>query len=166
MTTRDDRPYKGTRPNQVLARQKRFLQAYAAHGTIKAACDASKSSRYAVSMWRHHDAEGFKERFRQAEEEFREMIHDIGLDRIKIQKPNDNPVLLITYLNAHWPEKFRRDPYYANNSAKEVMVEWKKWVKEQGKKPTGEDVTDKEQDTAKKRAVAEIEELLKRRGSY
>jgi hypothetical protein len=115
-------------------------------------------------MWRHHDAEGFKDRFRQSEEEFREMIHDIGLDRIKIQKPNDNPVLLIAYLNAHWPEKFRRDPYYANSSAKEVMVEWKKWVKEQGKKPSGEDVTDKEQDAAKKRAVAEIEELLKRRG--
>ena len=165
MTTRDDRPYKGTRPNEVLARQKRFLRAYAAHGTIKAACDASKISRYAFSMWRHHDAEGFKERFRQSEEEFREMIHDIGLDRIKIQKPNDNPVLLIAYLNAHWPEKFRRDPYYANSSAKEVMVEWKKWVKEQGKKPSGEDVTDKEQDAAKKRAVAEIEELLKRRGA-
>jgi len=165
MTTRDDRPYKGTRPNEVLARQKRFLRAYAAHGTIKAACDASKISRYAFAMWRHHDAEGFKDRFRQSEEEFREMIHDIGLDRIKIQKPNDNPVLLIAYLNAHWPEKFRRDPYYANNSAKEVMVEWKKWVKEQGKKPSGEDTADKEQDTAKKRAVAEIEELLKRRGS-
>ena len=165
MSTWDDRPYKGLRPNEVLKRQKKFLQAYAEPGTISAACRESKISSYTVQGWRHHDAEGFKERFRLAERDIREMIHDIGLERIRIQKPNDNPVLLLAYRNAHWPEKFRKDPYYANNEANELISEFKKWHKENSRGGPPEKKADKEEADAKKQAGAEIEELLKRRGS-
>ena len=118
-------------------------------------------SRNTVWSWQKNDIHGFAKKYEKGKEEFREYLQDIAVDRVKDQKPNDNPVLLITLLNAHWPEKYRPGSTGADNAAKEIMSEWKKWVKQSKKTtpPADEEKSDSQQ------AVEEAQQILARKGS-
>ena len=98
-----------TQKTETLSRQKTFLAVYRETGSVRKSCDAMELKRPTVDSWIHRDLYGFKDQFRQALEDFREYLQDLAIGRVQDQKPNDNPVLLITLLNAHWPEKYRRD---------------------------------------------------------
>ena len=118
-----DRSYKGTRePELVKARQDAFIAAYGECGSIRAACQASEVSRSAYYGWMNNNVQGFKEKFATARDMFREMLQDIAVERVKTQKPNDNPVLLIALLNAHYPELYKKDAQ-VTNAGKEIMEE-------------------------------------------
>jgi hypothetical protein len=80
------------------------------------------------------------------------MLQDMAVERVKAQKPGDNPVLLIALLNAHWAEKYRPNAVVSEDVAKEVLAEWRKQRKEE---------------RAKQReasAVEQAEEILEHRG--
>jgi hypothetical protein len=140
--------------------QDAFLAAYVFAGSIKKASEAVDISRYTVSGWISKDVQGFRVRFEGAKDDFKEYLQDMAVDRVKSQKPGDNPVLLITLLNAHWPEKYRKTGSSADGSAKEVMGEWKKWVKENRKQTTAEN-----KDTEETNVVEEAERIIAKKSS-
>lgn len=155
----------GSSAADTKARQDAFLSAYSLVGSFRNACDGIEISRSTVRSWIHTDQQGFKARYRESQEEFREFLQDIAVERVKDQKPNDNPVLLITLLNAHWPEKYRRDAYYADNSAKEIMSEWKKWVKDNQKAENKRARANERYaaETEKEEAIQEVQKILSRK---
>ena len=150
---------------RVKARQDLFLISYGKTGTIKSACEASGQDRATIYKWRTEDVQNFKIRFEQANELFREGLQDLALNRIREQKPDGNPVLLITMLNACWPEKYRRDAYRADDGAKELMTEWKKWKKDMEKRDkTKAEVKEEIQEIDERtNAIQEVEKMLARR---
>ena len=158
-----DRSYKGTvEPDFVRARQDAFLVAYGECGTVRASCAAADVGRSTVDDWNRSDAHGFRAKYAVAKELYREHIQDIAWERVKVQKPNDNPVLLITLLNAHWPEKYRRDGNTVTDEVKEMMVEWKKWVRESRSSGKNKPAVN-EAEEAQRSAVDEVEKLLARK---
>jgi|TARA_R100000306_G_scaffold2656_1_gene5552 hypothetical protein len=170
-TTGDKKkPDKTLANKRIKDRQDAFLIAYGKTGTINSACKALGMDRSNVYSWRKKDVQNFKFRFETAHEIFREGLFDMALERIKQQKPDGNPVLFLAALNAFWPEKFRRDAYKADDGAKEMMGEWKKWKKDQekSKKKTGREITAEEQEDQqeleeRKNAIDEVEKILSRR---
>ena len=158
-----DRSYKGTvEPDFVRARQDAFLVAYGECGTVRASSAAADEGRSTVDDWNRSDAQGFRVKYAVAKELYREHIQDIAWERVKVQKPNDNPVLLITLLNAHWPEKYRRDGNTVTDEVKEMMVEWKKWVRESRSSGKSQPAVN-EAEEAQRSAVDEVEKLLARK---
>jgi len=158
-----DRSYKGkVEPDFVRARQDAFLVAYGECGTVRASCAAADVGRSTVDDWNRSDAHGFRAKYAVAKELYREHIQDIAWERVKVQKPNDNPVLLITLLNAHWPEKYRRDGNTVTDEVKEMMVEWKKWVRESRNTGKNKPAVN-EAEEAQRSAVDEVEKLLARK---
>lgn len=111
----------------TVARQDAFLQAFADVGSIRSAAPGAGITRQAVHNWIKDDQYHFRSRFEQAILQFREQLQDLAVERVKVQKPNDNPVLLIAMLNAHWPEKYRRDTVViGSDSSKEMLAELRK----------------------------------------
>ena len=145
------------------ALQESFLAAYGEVGSVRKACNASEVGRSTVEGWLRRDAFGFKAKYEVAKEIFREMLQDMALERAQAQKPNDNPVLLITLLNAAWPEKYRRQNYMADDSAKEMMSEWKKWVKENNKKSKADEKAASDEENVRQNAMDEVERILNRK---
>ena len=157
-----DRSYKGTRePELVKARQDAFIAAYGECGSIRAACQASEVSRSAYYGWMNNNVQGFKEKFATARDMFREMLQDIAVERVKTQKPNDNPVLLIALLNAHYPELYKKDAQ-VTNAGKEIMEEWKKFLSEYNK-PSKENPKISEVEQQQKNAIDEVEKILSKK---
>ena len=150
---------------RTKARQDKFLAAYGEAGTIRGACTLSEVTRSTVADWRHRDVQNFKVRFETSNELFRESLQDLAFARVRLQKPDGNPVLLITLLNACWPEKYRRDTYRADDNAREMMIEWKKWKKsqEKGRKAVQAEKEPNEDAEARKNAIDEVEKILSRR---
>ena len=149
----------------VRARQSAFLAAYGEVGSVRAACEASKVGRSTVNDWIRYDAENFRAKFSVAKEIFRESLQDLAVDRVKHQKPNDNPVLLITLLNAHWSELYRRDGAAASNDVREMMAEWKRFVKDNNRKHKSVQEKEKmdEGAVAARNAINEVEKIMSRR---
>ena len=121
--------------------------------------------RSTVNDWIRYDAENFRAKFSVAKEIFRESLQDLAVDRVKHQKPNDNPVLLITLLNAHWSELYRRDGAAASNDVREMMAEWKRFVKDNNRKHKSVQEKEKmdEGDVAALNAINEVEKIMSRR---
>ena len=93
-----------TRPASVMKRQKRFLKMYSMMGSVRGACKAINVNRETVRLWKNGNVNNFNEYFEEAELEFSDYLNDISLERIKLQKPSDNPALLIAALNARHPK--------------------------------------------------------------
>jgi hypothetical protein len=148
----------------VRARQDAFLVAFGEVGSIRSAASAAGVGRSTVSDWISKDIQGFRMRMEAARHVFREYLQDMAFERVKNQKPDANPVLMITLLNRFWPEVFRRDAYRADDPAKEVMMDLRKWMKANSpeSKKTEEEV---EEASARKRAIDEVEKLLARKAS-
>ena len=146
----------------TMAKQDAFIAAYGECGSVKAAAEASQVSRATVYDWISKDLYGFKDKMAVAREIFREMLQDMAVERVKSQKPNDNPVLLITLLNAHWAEKYRRDSQTTNTSAKEIMQEWQKWVSD-NKQTSKDNPKISEAEQQKQNAINEVEKILSRK---
>ena len=111
----------GKEPEDVKARQDLFLSLYSELGSIRAAAKEMNISRRTPTRWIKDDIQGFKERFEEAKFNFREMLQDIAVNRVKEQGSKDNPVLLIALLNAHWAEKYRPQTTSVDDTAKEVL---------------------------------------------
>ena len=112
---------KGTDPEDTVLRQDIFLSHYSELGSIRAASEASGMSRSTPHQWVKDDKHGFAKRFEDAKHDFREMLQDLAVNRVKAQGPKDNPVLLITLLNAHWAEKYRPKESGVDETAKDTL---------------------------------------------
>ena len=113
----------------LLKRQADFLKAYKEVGTITHAAKIANISRGAVAQWNQLDYEGFRDQFETAKEEFADSLEQMAFQRIQQQKPTDNPVLLITLLNAHRPDKYRPKPVDVDETAKFILLELRNKLK-------------------------------------
>ena len=118
---------KWAREQQVRDNQSSFLKAYAIVGTIRGACSsAGIANRRTVQRWVEADQYGFRERFEDTKHIFREKLEEIAFQRLEQQKPESNPVLLITMLNAHHPEKYRPQSQPVNEEARTTLLEMRR----------------------------------------
>jgi hypothetical protein len=113
-------------------RQKQFLMAFAANGTVKAAMGlAGIRHRKTVAEWRR-DPE-FLDEMENAARDFREGLEELAFSRLKDQSANSNPILLITMLNAHWPEKYRPGGTVEDDQAKRIQLDIRRLISQQKK---------------------------------
>ena len=103
-----------------------FLEAFAEWGTVRKGCDAAGVSREAYWWWYRTDPDFVKsvDLMRQS---FAESLEAIALDRVKNPDKNrGSDVLLLGLLNANMPAKFRPSVAMDQDSAKELITEWRK----------------------------------------
>ena len=147
----------GKEPEDVKARQDLFLGLYSEMGSIRAAAKEMNISRRTPTRWIKDDIQGFKERFEEAKFNFREMLQDIAVNRVKEQGSKDNPVLLIALLNAHWAEKYRPQTTSVDDTAKEVLSD----LRDRFKVIKKEEETE---DTSEVSPQQQVEDILKGKG--
>lgn len=103
---------------RVVASQDAFLAAFAETGSVRTAAPAAGVLRSLVYYWQAHNLHRFKDRIDVAHHGFRERLQDIAIARIEEPQGNrGSDVLLLGTLNAHWPEKYRRDAMIVSNDA-------------------------------------------------
>jgi hypothetical protein len=121
---------KDTNIESVKVRQDVFLRTYEKLGVITKACEAIGIHRDTVRKWKTHDWYGFRERFFDSHMVFTESLEELAINRVKIQKPSDNPTLLIALLNANNPNKYRPQLGNTDEIARDLMVSMKKSFKD------------------------------------
>ena len=109
----------GRTPQDVIDRQDAFLKAFAELGTISHSANAVGVNRTTVQRWLSSNAEGFRERWIEANLDWRDNLEHHAWERVKQQKPESNPALLITMLNGNLPEKYK---YLTNTSNDEEQL--------------------------------------------
>lgn len=97
-----------------------FLRAYAECGNLSNAGLAVGISRKEHYYWLDAYPD-YAAAFEQAKETFTDDLEQIALDRVRKQKPGDNPTLLIALLNANRPEKYRPNVVVNAVEAKNVL---------------------------------------------
>ena len=148
---------EGRAPEDVKARQDFFMTLYSELGSIRAAAKEMGINRKTVNRWIKGDVQGFKERFEESKYDFREMLQDLAVNRVKEQSPKDNPVLLIALLNAHWAEKYRPQVTSVDDTAKEVLGEMRDRFKAMKK-------VDDSEETSEVTPQQQVEDILKGKG--
>ena len=145
---------------ETIAVQDAFLSAYGECGTVRTAATAAGIHRSTMYKWEEKNLYGFKDKKFEAFQIFKEYLQDLALERVKSQSPKDNPVLLLSMMNAFIPE-FNRNSKGDVSEAKELLAELKRWRKET------DDVKaipmDAETVNAKKNAIDEVEKILSRK---
>jgi hypothetical protein len=115
-------------------RQKLFLQGIRETGTISSALEkAGGIDRSTYKKWLANDPD-FPELYDDAQKEFGERLEGvvigIVMDPEAVKK---NPVLMITMLNAHLPWKYRPTGVVEEDTAREVLKEFRKAAKKSPK---------------------------------
>jgi hypothetical protein len=121
------------RSEDTRKRKEKFLNAYEENGTIRSACMIVGIARNTYTDWVVHDFVFSKEmdRRRQA---FGEKLEEIALDRV--QNPGQgkgSDILLLGLLNANLPSKYRPQFAMTEDTAKDLIIEWRKAAKEVSK---------------------------------
>ena len=147
------------RKEDAVRRKEIFLAAYEEWGTIRKACEITGISRNGYGNWQKGDPE-FTRRLDLMRQSFAESLEGLALDRVRNPDKNrGSDLLLIGLLNANMPQKYRPQFAMSEDSAKELITEWRKAAKEVGKDRGGE---------AEKLAVTveqTLSEILEKRGS-
>ena len=131
------------------------------YGTVRKACAVSGISRKTYDHWQKNDPE-FSQSMDLARRSFAESLEELALDRVRNpEKGKGSDVLLLGLLNANMPHKFRPQLAMNEDSAKELIVEWRKAAKEiKRDKPAPEEAAILNEDVEKTLA-----EILEKRGS-
>lgn len=111
------------RQRQTWDKQEVFLATYAEMGSIRKAAPAAGVDRSTERLWRRHDVLGYARRFEDAVLEFREMLEDIALDRVKHPSLNGRiggDGALSHLLNANHPDKFRDRPKVDDDTQQKI----------------------------------------------
>ena len=140
-------------------RKETFLNAYEEHGTIRAACAITGIKRPTYNDWHVHDPV-FSKDMDSRRQAFGEKLEAIALDRV--QNPGQGKggdILLLGLLNANLPSKYRPQFAMSEDTAKDLIIEWRKAAKDIKKdveeKPA--ELTGHVEDT--------LQEILERRGN-
>ena len=127
-----------------------FLTAFEEWGTVKKGCDAAGVHRDTYWWWHRTDPE-FAKSVDLMRQSFAESLEAIALDRVKNPDKNrGSDVLLLGLLNANMPSKFRPSIAMDQDSAKELITEWRKAsqsVKKGGEKQGDEPLPASVEDT-------------------
>ena len=100
------------------------------YGTIRKACEVSGVPRKTYDVWNRDDPE-FSVSMDLARRSFAESLEELALERVKNpEKGKGSDVLLLGLLNANMPHKFRPQLALNEDSAKELITEWRKAAKE------------------------------------
>ena len=122
-------PYRS--PEETQYSQDIFLEAYAMCGVIKDAAQAANTHPATITAWKNDDAYGFRSKFEQAKQDFREQLETLAFERIKDPEGNrGSDVLLIFLLKAHHPDKYREQIVQddaARDFISDLRREAKKW---------------------------------------
>ena len=114
------------RKQDAVKRKALFLAAYEEWGTIKKSCELSGITRKTFKNWNYTDTE-FSNDMAEAKRTFGETLEAIALDRVKNPDKNrGSDVLLLGLLNANMPAKYRPSIAMDQDSAKELITEWRK----------------------------------------
>ena len=117
-------------PQPKEDRQKVFVEALEQWGTIRKACEVSNVPRRTHFTWVRNDPE-YSVSVDLARRSFAESLEEIALDRVRNpEKGKGSDVLLLGLLNANMPHKFRPQLALNEDSAKELITEWRKAAKE------------------------------------
>jgi hypothetical protein len=138
-------------------RKEIFLAAYEEYGTIRASCRAAGVSQAAYLNWHARDDEFVKE-LELKKRSFAESLEELALDRVRNPDKNrGSDLLLIGLLNANMPSKYRPQFAMSEDSAKELITEWRKAARDIGRvsRPT-KDENGAELPTSVERTLAEI----------
>ena len=123
------RAKSSTQRNTMLASRRRFLLAFEEHGTIRHACRAAHVPRSSIYVWQE-DPE-FAAELHVARLAFAEMLEGLALERVKNPDKNrGSDVLLLGLLNANLPSKYRPQFAMSEDSARDLIIEWRKAAKE------------------------------------
>jgi hypothetical protein len=107
-----------------------FAEAMGEWGTVKKACDLAGIARRTYMWWRTVDPD-FVQAVDDARHIFAEGLEEIALERVKNPDKNrGSDVLLLGLLNANMPSKFRPQTAMSEDSAKELITEWRKASRE------------------------------------
>ena len=107
-------------------RQASFLRAYRKIGTHSGAFRVAKISKDTYNKWMKTEPDFMRE-VSEARHEFGEYLEEIALERVKNPDKNrGSDVLLLGLLNANLPQKFRPQFAMGEDSAKDLIIEWRK----------------------------------------
>ena len=130
------------RKEQADKRKAHFLEVFEEWGTIRRACDVVGIPRGTYNRWHSEDPD-FSRSVDLARQAFAESLEEIALDRVRNpDKGKGSDVLLLGLLNANMPQKFRPQLAMNEDSAKELIVEWRKAAKEVKRDGPAEDGTE------------------------
>ena len=114
---------KATRKAQQLENQGTFLRLFGQLGTIQAAAEGTGLDRQAHYDWISGDAQGYRARWEDARQRWRETLEQKAMDRINDPQGNrGSDVLLLAMLNAAWPEKYRQNVVVVDDTAKDLLA--------------------------------------------
>ena len=112
------------------ARKRVLIATLEEYGTIRKACEVSGVPRKTYDVWNRDDPE-FSVSADLARRSFAESLEELALERVKNpEKGKGSDVLLLGLLNANMPHKFRPQLALNEDSAKELITEWRKAAKE------------------------------------
>jgi hypothetical protein len=142
-------------------RKERFLEVFEEWGTIRRACDVIGIPRGTYNRWHSEDPD-FSKNVDLARQAFAESLEEIALDRVRNpDKGKGTDILLLGLLNANMPQKFRPQLAMNEDSAKELIVEWRKAAKEVKKDGSTEEKAAELPDDVEKT----LAEILEKRGN-
>ena len=154
----------GKSPTTALDREARkrvLIATLEEYGTIRKACEVSGVPRKTYDVWNRDDPE-FSVSADLARRSFAESLEELALERVKNpEKGKGSDVLLLGLLNANMPHKFRPQLALNEDSAKELITEWRKAAKEVKKdKPAQDEAAVLNEDVEKTLA-----EILQKKGT-
>jgi len=118
--------YNESRKVAAAALKRAFLQAMEEWGTIKKACEVTKIPKTVYQHW-HKDDWDFAQAVSVARFSFAESLEGLALERVKNpDKGRGSDVLLLGLLNANMPQKYRPQVSMNEDSARELITEWRK----------------------------------------
>ena len=111
---------------RTVQAKNRFIEGFLEFGTIRNGCKYAKIYRSTYYVWLDSDSE-FAERVTDARQEFGEKLEEvivgIVLDPEAVKK---TPILAITLLNANLPNKYRPTAIVQEETARDLLKEWRK----------------------------------------
>jgi len=162
----EDQPHHWNRSNDqrkedMAKRKKKFLDSFEACGTIRGACNIVGVGRPTYHRWVVEDADFAKE-FDQRRVAFAESLEELALDRVRNPDKNrGSDLLLIGLLNANMPSKYRPQVAMSEDSAKDLIIEWRKASREVVKAASSE----KPEEDLAPNISDTLTEILARRGN-
>ena len=119
----------GERAQDKEKRKALFLVAYEEWGNVRGAVKAVQVGRHTYERWVREDPE-FMRAVEKAKQAFGEYLEELALERVKNPDKNrGSDVLLLALLNANLPAKFRPQVGLSEDSAKDLIIEWRQAAK-------------------------------------
>jgi len=147
------------RSEGMAQRKELFLRSYEEWGTVRKCCEIVGIQRVTYDRWHREDLE-FSTELDRMKVSFAESLEEIALERVRNpDKGKGSDLLLIALLNAALPQKYRPQFAMTEDSAKELIVEWRKAAKDVKKE------TEEAPAELPNRVENTLTEILERRGS-